>query len=315
MYDGYPTPAKRLKAATDKLEAGIVDLFESQRFTDYLRTMSKFHRYSFGNVLLIMMQCPGASQVAGFHDWKKKFGRSVKKGEKGITILAPCPYRRWEEVAETRPDGEEVKSARLVERRSYRTVTVFDVSQTEGKALPALTTELTGTVEQYEALTAALGKLSPVPIVFDQVPGTAKGYFSSREGRIVIRPGMSQTQTLKTMVHETAHAKLHALPVENGAVIGQQEKDRRTREVEAESVAYVVCQHFGVDTSEYTFGYVAGWSRGKELPELKASLDCIRATAAELIDGMESREKELVPPRQEKIARHRPTKQRAVPTR
>lgn len=160
-----------------------------------------------------------------------------------------------------------------------------------------------------------LGKLSPVPVVFDQVPGVAKGYFSSREGRIVIRPGMSQTQTLKTMVHEIAHAKLHAVPVENGVVIGQQEKDRRTREVEAESVAYVVCQHFGVDTSEYTFGYIAGWSRGKELPELKASLDCIRATAAELIDGMEGRGKEFGPTVQEKPTRRRPMKQRAAPAR
>lgn len=310
--DGYPTPAERLKAATDKLEAGITELFESQRFMDYLHTMSKFHRYSFGNVLLIAIQCPGASQVAGFHDWRKKFGRSVKKGEKGITILAPCPYRKWEEVTTLGPNGDTVISEQLVERRAYRTVTVFDVSQTEGKELPAITSELTGTVEEYETVTAALRGLSPVPIVFDHVPGTAKGYFSNTEGRIVIRPDMSQAQTLKTMIHEIAHAKLHALPVEKGIITSVPEKDRRTREVEAESVAYVVCQHFGVDTSEYTFGYVAGWSRGKELAELKASLNCIRTTAAELIDGIEGPEKEIAPPARKKPSSRRRPKQRTA---
>lgn len=313
--EGYPTPEERLKAATDKLEAGITELFESERFTAYLNTMSKFHHYSFGNVLLIAMQCPHASQVAGYHEWKKNFGRQVKKGETGITILAPCPYRRLEDVEEAGPDGTSVTSKKWVKRiGGYRTVTVFDVSQTEGKELPDITSELTGDVAQYEAMTAALCGLSPVPIEFEDFPQDAKGYFSNTEGRIVVRPGMSQTQTFKTMIHEVAHAKLHALPVENGIVMGSQEKDRHTREVEAESVAYVVCQHFGVDTSDYTFGYVAGWSRGKGLPELRASLDCIRSTAAELIDGMEGREPELTQPPKSK-RQGRPSKRWAATAR
>lgn len=285
--ENYPDAAERLKAATDKLEAGIAELFDSERFAEYLTTMSKFHQYSFRNVLLILLQRPGASKVAGFWDWKNKFERNVKKGEVGITILAPCSYRRLEDVEEEEPDGKTVTIRKYVEHRTFRTVTVFDVSQTEGKELPSLTTELTGTVEQYDAITGALKKLSPVPVVYENFPGAAKGYFGAAEGRIVIRPGMSETQTLKTMVHEIAHAKLHAVP---------SELDRSTREVEAESVAYVVCQHLGVDTSEYTFGYVAGWSKGRELAELKASLERIRSTAAEIIDGIEGPEKEIAPP-------------------
>lgn len=299
----------RVKAVTDKLEAGITELFESGRFTKYLHTMSKFHHYSFGNVLLILLQCPGASQVAGYHDWQKNFGRHVKKGETGITILAPCPYRRREEVEETGPDGTSVKSEQWVKKMSFRTVTVFDVSQTEGRELPTVVSDLLGDVDQYERITAALRGLSPVPIEFEDFPQEAKGYFSNAEGRIVVRPGMSQAQTLKTMIHEVAHAKLHA----HSAVLDSCKRDRHTCEVEAESVAYVVCQHFGVDTSEYTFGYVAGWSRGKELPELRASLDRIRSTAAELIDGMEGRDKDIAPPSYKKTAprRHTPRRQTA----
>ena len=304
----YPTREERLKAVTDKLEAGVTELFEGGRFADYLRTMSKFHQYSFGNIILISMQFPGASHVAGFHDWRRKFERHVKKGEKGIQILAPCSFRSATERIKrdpvTRQPVLDANGRPVIERRpagAYRftVVTVFDVSQTEGKELPEISSELTGTVGQYEHITGALEKLSPVPIVFEDIPGaTKKGYFSNMEGRIVIRPGMSQAQTLKTMIHEVAHAKLHAEPIEAALSPDEQKKDRYTREVEAESVAYVVCQHFGVDTSDYTFGYVAGWSKGKELAELKASLDTIRATAAELIDGIEGKGRELAPSEQ-----------------
>lgn len=314
--EGYPTPKERLKAVTDKLEAGITELFESDRFANYLRTMSKFHHYSFGNVLLIAMQCPNASHVAGYHDWRKKFGRQVKRGETGITILAPCPYRKLEDVEETGPDGTPAKAEKWVKHTAYRTVTVFDISQTDGKELPNISSDLTGDVAQYEAITSSLCQLSPVPIVFEAFPQDAKGYFSNTEGRIVIQPGMSQTQTLKTMIHEVAHAKLHALPVEDGIVMGNQEKDRRTREVEAESIAYVVCQHFGVDTADYTFGYVAGWSCGKGLPELRASLDCIRSTAAELIDSIEGWDQEIVlPPPTKSKQRDRSSQKKQAPAR
>ena len=326
MDEAYPSREERLKAVTDKLEAGVTEVFTGDRFADYLRTMSKFHQYSFGNILLIAMQFPSATQVAGFHDWKRKFERHVKKGEKGIQILAPCSFRGAVEYQKldpvTRQPMVDAKGNPIMERRgtgAYRftVVTVFDVSQTEGKELPTITTELTGSVEQYEHITETLKKLSPVPIVFEDIPkGTAKGYFSSMEGRIVVRPGMSEVQTLKTMIHEIAHAKLHAEPIEAALFPDEQKKDRHTKEVEAESVAYVVYQHFGVDTSEYTFGYVAGWSKGKQLPELKASLDLIRTTAAELIGGIEGNSRELAPPRREAPTRRRAKpKRKTVPTR
>lgn len=240
MDEAYPTRAERLKAVTDKLEAGVAEVFHSERYADYLRTMSRFHQYSFGNILLIAMQFPAATHIAGFNTWKKDFGRYVRKGEKGIKILAPCSFREtveWEKLdpVTNQPmvdaNGNPVMERRPAGANRFTVVTVFDVSQTEGKALPALCSELSGGVEQYEPIAAALTRLSPVPIVFENIPGTAKGYFSRDEGRIVIRPGMSQTQTLKTMIHEVAHATLHA------AAPDQHGKDRHTREVEAESVA------------------------------------------------------------------------------
>lgn len=317
-----PSHAERVKALTDKLEQGVKDLFESDRFAAYLSTMSKFHQYSFNNILLIAMQYPGASRVAGFQSWKKDFGRTVKRGEKGIKIFAPCPYKTFVEQEKYDPDtqrpildskGNPVRETVLVKRQSFKVVMVFDVSQTEGKELPRLgVEELSGTVAQFQSLSNALEQLSPVPVRYE-APAfpNAKGSYSHLEQCVYVRPGMSQTQTLKTLIHEIAHAKLHALPVENGIVTSLPEKDRHTREVEAESVAYVVCQHFGVDTSDYSFGYVAGWSRGREMEELKASLECIRTAAADLIDGIESRCPELFP----KPAKQEQQKKRQSPER
>lgn len=289
---------EKVQKLTDQLETGIAELFNSERYAAYLSTMSKFHRYSFGNILLILLQCPGASQVAGYGDWKKNFGRQVKRGEHGITILAPCPYRR-QEVEETAPDGSSSKSVQWVQRMSFRTVTVFDISQTEGKPLPEIAKKLTGDVAQYESMVAAIRSISPYPIHIERFPGDAYGYCNFAEQRIFVQPDMSQAQIIKTMIHEVSHAKLHA-PIEGSdGETPPQRKQRFVREMEAESVAYVVCQHFGIDTADYSFGYVAGWSHGKDLSQLKASLELIRNTAAELIDGIDP-PKELPPPTQKK---------------
>ena len=290
---------EKVQKLTDQLETGITELFNSEQYAAYLSTMYKFHRYSFGNILLILLQCPGASQVAGYGDWKKNFGRQVKRGERGITILAPCPYRRREEVEETAPDGSTATTIQLVQRVGFRTVTVFDVSQTEGKPLSELVHKLTGDVADYERMTEAICALSPYPINIEAFPGAAYGCCNFVEQRILVQPDMSQVQTIKTMIHEVSHAKLHA-PIEDGdGETPPQRKRRFVREMEAESVAYVVCQHFGIDTADYSFGYVAGWSHGKNLSQLKASLELIRNTAAELIDGIDP-PKELPPPTQKK---------------
>ena len=290
---------EKVRKLTGQLETGITELFNSERYAAYLSTMAKFHRYSFGNILLILLQCPGASQVAGYGDWKKNFGRQVKRGERGITILAPCPYRRREEVEETAPDGSTATTIQLVQRVGFRTVTVFDVSQTEGKPLSELVHKLTGDVADYERMTEAICALSPYPINIEAFPGAAYGCCNFVEQRILVQPDMSQVQTIKTMIHEVSHAKLHA-PIEDGdGETPPQRKRRFVREMEAESVAYVVCQHFGIDTADYSFGYVAGWSHGKDLSQLKASLELIRNTAAELIDGIDP-PKELPPPTQKK---------------
>lgn len=293
----YTSPSERLKALTDQLEQGVSDIFQSGQYAAYLTAMSKFHHYSFGNTMLIFMQCPNATNVAGYHDWRRNFGRQVKRGERGITILAPCPYRRKEEVEEAASDGSPATSVQWVQRMGFRTVTVFDVSQTEGKPLPELVKKLTGDVAQYESMVAALRSISPYPISIESFPGGAYGCCNFVERRILVQPDMSQTQTIKTMIHEISHAKLHAPPEKTEEL--PQHKQRFVREMEAESVAYVVCQHFGIDTSDYSFGYVAGWSHGKDLSQLKASLELIRNTAAELIDGIDP-PKELPPPTQKK---------------
>lgn len=276
---------ERVAELTDQLENGVRELYASGRYEEYLRMMSKFHQYSIGNVMLIYLQCPHATQVAGYRRWKENFGRQVKRGEKGIKILAPCPYKRILEQEQTGPeDGQQADTV-----LRFKVATVFDVSQTEGRELPTLgVDELTGDVPGYAELYDRLTAYAPVPVEVEPVPGEAKGYFSTQEQRIVLRPGMSQVQTLKTLVHEIAHSKLHT-PEQ---MKPEEQKGRREKEVEAESVAYVVCRHFGIDTSDYSFGHVAGWSKGKELAELKLSLEIVRNTAAEIINTIQPPERE-----------------------
>ena len=293
--DALAEKQERIRELTDRLESGVRAVFESEDYARYLETMSKFHHYSFGNCILIFFQCPEAKAVAGYTTWKK-LGRSVKKGEKGIQILAPCPYNILMEQdrldangdAIIGPDGQPEKENTVIKRQRFKIAYVFDVSQTEGKELPTLgIDELTGDVDGFDSIFSAVERLCPVPIHFRE-PQASKGCYNHLEQCVYLNEGMSQVQTMKTLIHETAHAKLHALPVENGVITGKPEKDGPTREVEAESIAYVVCQHFGIDTSDYSFAYVTSWSRDKEMPELKASLDCISNTAAEMIDAIEA---------------------------
>ena len=290
-------PADKLKEITDRLEQGITELFESERYKEYLRVMSKFHNYSFNNTLLIAMQKPDASLVAGFSSWKNNFGRNVMKGEKGIKIIAPSPFTVKQEVEKTDPqtgkpvigkDGKPVTEEKEIKVPAYKVVSVFDVSQTEGRELPDIAVnELTGDVDRFKDFFAALEQAAPVPVGFEKIEGGAHGYYHLEEKRIAIDEGMSDLQTLKTAIHEIAHAKLHDIDLNAPKEEQKPRVDRRTREVEAESVAYTVCQHYGLDTSEYSFGYVAGWSSGKELAELRGSLETIRSTAAEMINAID----------------------------
>ena len=296
-------PADKLKEITDRLEQGIAELFESERYKEYLRVMSKFHNYSFNNTLLIAMQKPDASLVAGFSSWKNNFGRNVMKGEKGIKIIAPSPFTVKQEVEKTDPqtgkpvigkDGKPVTEEKEIKVPAYKVVSVFDVSQTEGRELPDIAVdELTGDVDRFKDFFAALEQASPVPIGFEKIEGGAHGYYHLEEKRIAIDEGMSDLQTLKTAIHEIAHAKLHDIDLNAPKEEQKPRVDRRTREVEAESVAYTVCQHYGLDTSDYSFGYVAGWSSGKELAELRGSLETIRSTAAEMINAIDGHFAEL----------------------
>ena len=351
--------AQQVREITDKLEQGIKELFESERFKEYLRTMSKFYHYSFSNTLLIAMQKPEATYVAGYTSWQRNFDRQVMKGEKGIKILAPAPYKAKEEREKIDPstqkpvldaDGKPVTETVEVMRPAFKVVSVFDISQTDGKELPdIIVDELSGSVENYAAFFEALKQESPAPIAFEDIPGGAKGYFSPVENRIAIQEGMSEIQTIKTAIHEIAHAKLHSidrpepeptwkivmisdggtkrdflsgfaseteaneaaeregwrfvdenrfewrLEVEEDTSAAQDmRKDRHTKEVEAESVAYTVCQRYGIETSDYSFGYIAGWSSDKETKELKGSLETIRKTAAELIDSIDAKLKVLL---------------------
>lgn len=293
-----------VKEITKKLEQGLKELFESERYKEYLTTMSKFHNYSFNNTLLIAMQKPDATLVAGFTSWQKNFDRHVKKGEKGIRIMAPAPYKKKAEREVIDPktkrpirgeDGK-VKTEQVeITIPAFKPVTVFDVSQTDGKPIPELSAnELLSEVEDYQDFVRALTKVAPVPVMYEDIPSGAKGYFSPSQQKIAIKKGMSESQTVKTLVHETAHSLLH--DKENVRMEGTgdgEKKSRSTKEVEAESVAYTVCQHFGIDTSEYSFGYVAGWSSGKEMPELKTSMETIRKTASRLITDTENALKEI----------------------
>ena len=297
--------AERMKEITDRLETGIQELFESERYKAYLTTMSKFHSYSFNNTLLIAMQ--GGQLVAGYNKWRDDFHRNVKKGEKAIKILAPAPFKAKKEVqkldAQGRPvmgkDGKPVTEVQEIQVPAFKIVSVFDVSQTEGEPLPSIgVEELTGSVERYGEFFKALEQTSPVPIGFEDIPGGSHGYYHLTEKRIAIQEGMSELQTLKTAIHEIAHSKLHAIDPEAPAIEQADRPDSRTREVQAESVAYAVCQHYGLDTSDYSFGYVAGWSSGKDLKELKASLETIRATAHELITTIDGHLAQLQKERQ-----------------
>ena len=296
-------PAEKLKEITDRLEQGITELFDSERYKEYLRVMSKFHNYSFNNTLLIAMQKPDASLIAGFNSWKNQFQRNVKKGEKGIKIIAPSPFKIKQETEKIDPqtqkpvigrDGKPVTEEKEITIPAYKVVSVFDVSQTEGKELPDIAVDaLTGDVEQYSDFFAALEKTSPVPIGFEKIEGGAHGYYHLEDKRIALDKGMSELQTLKTAIHEIAHAKLHDIDLNAPKDEQQPRVDRRTREVEAESVAYTVCQHYGLDTSDYSFGYVAGWSSGRELAELKNSLETIRSSAADIINSIDGHIAEL----------------------
>jgi len=291
---------ERVKEITDKLEAGLKNLFDSEQYRTYLNTMAKFHNYSFNNTLLIAMQKPDASLVAGFHKWKKELGRTVKRGEKAIKILAPAPYKKTVMMTRIDPnthqpvygkDGEPVKEEKEITVPAFKIVPVFDVSQTEGREIPTIgVDELTDSVEQYPMFFEAVKKTSPVPVDFENIRSGARGYYHQVEKRIAIQFGMSEMQNLKTLIHEIAHARLHDIDKDDPP---ENRPDRHTKEIQAESVAYTVCQHYGLDTSDYSFGYVAGWSEGKDLPELKASLETIRTAAHELITDIDRELAEL----------------------
>ena len=294
-----PVAGKDMNSILKSLETGVENIFTGDKYAQYLQTMSKFHRYSFNNTLLIAMQRPDATLVTGYRNWQS-MGRQVKKGEKGITILAPAPIKRKREQeildqnrkplldADGKPRTEEVEV--VIPR--FKPTTVFDISQTDGEPIETLAPEeLTEAVADYDLFMEAITAVSPVPIRFDEIAGEAKGYYHSGDKEIVIQKGMSESQTIKTAIHETGHARLHDRDIMEKQGI---EKDRLTKEVEAESVAYCVCSAFGVDTSEYSFPYIAGWSSDRDMKELKASMDIIRKTAGEMIDELSDNLQELL---------------------
>lgn len=273
-----------------RLDQGLTELFESENYKNYLDTMSKFHNYSFNNTLLIALQNPGATHVASYTDWKNKFHRQVMKGEKAIRIIAPAPFKKEiEKEVKNGLTGEIKKEKTEIVIPAYKAVSVFDISQTEGDEFPVIgVDELKGDVGNYEELKNILKNLSPVEILYDDISGDAKGFYDLTEKKIVIKKEMEQIQEIKTLVHEIAHALLHD---KEGALVDNVTQDtewnRRTKEVQAESVAYTVCQHLGIDTSEYSFGYIAGWSSGRDKRELKNSMETIRKTVNHLIGGIE----------------------------
>jgi antirestriction protein ArdC len=300
---------KRLKEITDSIEQGIKDLFQSDRYAQYLRTMSRFHRYSVNNTMLIYMQKPDATLVAGFNKWRDQFSRNVMRGEKGIKIIAPTPFKKKIEEEKLDPDtkapvldadGKVIMEEKEIKIPMYKVVSVFDVSQTEGKPLPTLANDLMGNVKQYEIFIEALRRSSPVPFTFETMEPNTDGYFSDKDQRIVIRSGMSEAQTVSAAVHEITHATLHNYEQAKLAAAKGDEtaespkpKDRRTEEVEAESVSYAVCQYYGIQTGENSFGYIASWSRDRELPELRTSLETINKTASGLISDIDQNFREV----------------------
>lgn len=303
MADNKPSNRERIKEIVTGIEAGIQDLFQSDKFADYLRTMSRFHSYSYNNTILIHMQMPSATHVAGFNKWKNQFGRHVKKGEKGLTIIAPTPFKKRIEEMKLDPDtrapvldhdGNVIMEEREIEIPLFRPVKVFDVSQTEGRPLPSLVAPLTGDVQQYEAFMEALRRTSPVPVQFKPLREGLDGFLNLEDQTITIREGMSQVQTVCAAVHEITHAMLHNRERDQAAAAAgntNQEppkpKDKNTREVEAESVSYTVCQYYGIETGANSLGYIATWSKDKTLPELKASLETISKTANVLITSID----------------------------
>lgn len=277
-----------MEEITTKLEKGVKDIFSSDNYKEYLNFCAKLPRYSVNNQILIMLQKPDATMCQSFTGWRD-MNRFVRKGEKGIRILAPAPYKMQKEQDKTDAsgkavldkDGEPVKETVEITVNAFKPVSTFDISQTEGEPVPTVgVSELTGSVEGYEALLAAIKEVVPVPISFEQIDSGAKGYFHLEENRIVVQEGMSEAQTVKTLLHEASHQALHSREAMEQS---GDKKSKNQKECEAESVAYVVCQHYGIDTSDYSFAYVATWSADKEVPELKASLDTIRRTAADLI--------------------------------
>ena len=296
------TSKDRMREIVDSIENGIKELFESDKYRQYLSTMSRFHRYSVNNTILIYMQRPDATHVAGFNKWRDQFGRNVLKGEKGIRIIAPTPYKKKVEEIKTDPetnapvldaDGKAIIEEKEIRIPMFKVVSVFDVSQTSGKPLPQLAADLSGNVQQYEVFMEALRRASPVPMEIKPVARDTDGFFSIKAQSITIRAGMSEVQTVCAAVHEIAHAKLHdyehmtELADDGETILVPGEKSRNTEEVEAESISYAVCQYYGIETGENSFGYIATWSKGKELKELRASLETINKTASELITDID----------------------------
>lgn len=296
------TSKDRMREIVDSIENGIKELFESDKYRQYLSTMSRFHRYSVNNTMLIYMQRPDATHVAGFNKWRDQFGRNVLKGEKGIRIIAPTPYKKKVEEIKTDPetnapvldaDGKAIIEEKEIRIPMFKVVSVFDVSQTSGKPLPQLAADLSGNVQQYEVFMEALRRASPVPMEIKPVARDTDGFFSIKAQSITIRAGMSEVQTVCAAVHEIAHAKLHdyehmtELADDGETILVPGEKSRNTEEVEAESISYAVCQYYGIETGENSFGYIATWSKGKELKELRASLETINKTASELITDID----------------------------
>lgn len=291
---------EELNQLSEKLEKGVEAFLSSDRYREYLGYMQKFHNYSFSNIILIAMQRPDATLVAGYDSWKRK-GRHVKKGEKGIRIIAPVEITVKEKAeAEENLEGAQEKKEQEAEGRRrpgekitvFRPTSVFDVSQTEGQPIPTIgVEEVAGQVGGYESMIEAVRRTSPVPICFGQIPGSAKGYYSNEEKLIMIRQGMPQAQSLKTMIHELAHAKLH----DRDAMQARGEEiDRMTKEIEAESTAFIVCSHFHIDTSEYSFPYVGMWSKGSDMKQLRDSMEKIRKTSFEMIEGLSQNLREVV---------------------